>query len=541
MQQDVRVSFPDFMRFLGRGLPIAVAGALLCGAAAAWMAERRDPDYETRATVLATQPEDDGAFEVAALAPGALDVNAYKAVATSDPLLSEVLEATGVDTTQREIRALRGRLTLRTEETRISSLIHVDVQGRDPVEIAEIANQVAASLVHWDRRRALATADRVVERLQAQIKAMERQIASLQATGETPERIAAEIRLVTERQAQLTYLQAIADTVPGLLQIIQPAPVPLRPSSPSQRFFVAIGSALGFALTYSILLVRELTVTRIRDIEELGRVSGLPVLAGYPRARRGNRRLPLDATSYLRANLMLRLEPFDSKVVLVTSARRGDGKSSVCISLAESLAKAGLRTLLIDADTRRPVIGAEYGLDGGTTTSARKSSTSVAARGNEPVTVVVDAERSLDVVASVRPFTYQSELSGALFGEAIRRWQKKYDVVIVDSGPILSVADPLLIAPFCTGTILVASVRGTEQGLTHAAKEMLMGAGVHLLGVVATQVPRGFRSTLRYDPNPRVEWPVGTHDGSSHSEATNQPLRDPRVRSPAPTGSGRRR
>ena len=529
MQQNIRVSVPDLFRFLVRGLPWAVAGMLLFGAAATWLAQRREPTFETRATVLATQPEDDGSFELGALAPTALDVNAYRAVATSDPLLTEVLTGLGIEPTQREIRALRGRITIQPEETRVSSLIHIDVQGHNADDIAELANRVAASLVEWDRRRALSTADRVVERLQAQVDAVERQIQSLRAQGGAAERIAAELRLSAERQAQLSYVRAIADTVPGLLEVIQPAPVPLRPSSPSLRFFVIIGCALGLATTYAVLLLREMTITRVRDIEELARITGLPVLAGYPRGKRTNRRLPNDATSYLRANLLLRLEGTGPKVVLVTSARRGDGKSSVSISLAESLAKSGLKTLLIDADTRRPVIAGEYGIDIAGSPVGSGSSRMVPGDVT-PVKVRVDSERTLHVVPSVQPFSYRGELSGARLGEVIHEWQREYDIVIVDSGPILSVADPLIIAPYCTGTILVASVRGTEQGLSNAARDMLLRAGVNLLGVVATQMPRGFRSSLRYDAHPQIDQPEWPRTSASRVNNVAKPMIDSRVK-----------
>ncbi|MBA4170199.1 MAG: hypothetical protein H0X68_07315 [Chloroflexi bacterium] len=123
-----------------------------------------------------------------------------------------------------------------------------------------------------------------------------------------------------------------------------------------------LGAVLAALAVYALQFLRFSMNTRVRTVEDLERATGLPVLASFPRIGAGSRRLPLETASYLRTAIAIATANVQPKILLVTSANAADGKSSVAIALATSFARQRSRTLLLDLDLRRPVLGSEFGL-----------------------------------------------------------------------------------------------------------------------------------------------------------------------------------
>jgi capsular exopolysaccharide synthesis family protein len=250
----------------------------------------------------------------------------------------------------------------------------------------------------------------------------------------------------------------------------------------------ALAFVLGLFLVYGLILLRDALDTRVRDSDDLAKVTGLPVLAEFPRLPGGSRRLPREASSYLRTNVMFATTDAHPAVILVTSPQESEGKSSVALSLAESFARNDHRTLLVDADLRKPVVGREYGLDPRAVTPLR-TWLDHPIEPPTPAQVVLGSGTTLDVIPSFEPAPAPTELLGRGFLEALEGWRKEYDVIVIDSAPVLPVADTLTIAPLCTGTLLVASADGTDRRRLKAAVTLLQRIGVRVLGSVATNLP----------------------------------------------------
>ena len=157
------------------------------------------------------------------------------------------------------------------------------------------------------------------------------------------------------------------------------------------------------------------------------------------------------------------------------------------MNLAESFARNDYRTLLVDADLRQPVLFQEYGLRRGQASDLidflqDPDGPHMVAR------VPLGGKQRLDVVPAFQVSAQAAEILGRGFGACVKRWAQEYDVIIVDSPPVLAVADALSIAPFCTGTILAVNMRKADRRPLRSTLDLLERMGVRLLGVAATMV-----------------------------------------------------
>lgn len=486
------VTFRDLFDLIRRGLLLAIIVGVAAATAAYFLSEQLDPTYRARATLLASQPASAGSFGVTLVTAPPVDVTAYRTAATSSPVLREALERLGQATDDpAAIEEFSERINVRTESTNVSSLVHVEVEGEDPVEIAAQAQAVADSLLLWDRQRATSNLQNIVGTLEAEIAALDSQITEAGATDSVgaADQLSALQELRADRTMQLNSARALRNSAIGRLEILEPAQVPLEPVAPQPIRNAALAFVLGVFLVYGLMLLRDALDTRLRGTEDLANTSGLPVLAEFPR-QPGQRRLPREAASYLRTNLLFQTASDHPKVILVTSSVSSQGKSSVALSLAESLARNEHRTLLIDADLRKPVMGKEYNLDSRIIPPLRTHLENPHEEFS-PAHVAIDRNVSLDVIPSYDAAPNPSELLSQGFVSFLKRQMEQYDCIVIDSAPVLPVADTLTLAPHATGLVFAVSMADADRRSVQAALDLLGRIGVRILGTVATHVTKG--------------------------------------------------
>lgn len=493
MQQDIDISISDLFRFIRRGLIWALLLGAIAGGLAYYHSQNQDVYYRARATVVSSQNTPDlRAFGVSPVFSAPLDASAYRDATLSDPVVSDALTLMGnAEPSPQDIRNLKGITSVRAEIARDSSLIYITTVSATPEGAAQSANALAQALVRWDERRATQGVTRAVETLEDQVEALSEDIRALQVTGgaEAQAQIDVLRSQLAERQSNLNNARVLRNSAMGRLEVLDPAAVPTTPITGNIMINTALAFVLGVMLVYGLLLLRAALDTRLRGTEDLARVSGLPVLAEFPKLTRGSRRLPAEASSYLRTNLLFATADAHPKVILVTSARMTEGKSSVALSVAESFARNDYRTLLVDGDLRKPVIADEYKLDPKRHPSFRTYLENPH-RELEPAHVAINLTQRLSVIPTFQTVNSPAELLSRGFRECLERWRHDYDVIIIDSAPVLAVADTLTIAPFCTGTVLVASQQSSDRRQVRAAVELLQRLGVRTLGVAATHVSR---------------------------------------------------
>ncbi len=493
MQNDIRIDVAQLLRFLVRGLlPAAAIGALAAFAIYQWSSTRQ-PEYEATAAVLATQANPGlREFGLSVINAAPLEPQAYQVAATSDAVLAGALMQLGNQDPQLdEIRRLGSNIEAKLDNTR-SSLVYIIGEGSTASVAADRANALAQSLIEWDRNRAAQSVDQLVEALEIQIETLTEQIGLMQsgANAGGQDQVLGLINQRAQRQEQLAYARALSASASPTLALMQPASLPAAPVSPRPVRDAAIGFFLAFVLTYAVLLLVRALDSRIRSPEDLAHVTGLPVIAEYPRFRRGDKAGLREASSYLRTNLLFSSADVHPKVFLVTSSQANEGKTLTSTSLAEGFVRNGYRTLLIDADLRAPSVAKLYRIS-----SARNHSSLVdwlqdPHGQHETAQVAIGPGETLDVIPVFQPVQQAAELLSGGFRDSLDRWRKQYDVILVDSSPVLAVADTLTVAPYSTATVVVADVQKTRRGQVKATVDLLRRIGVNVIGVTANYVKR---------------------------------------------------
>lgn len=283
----------------------------------------------------------------------------------------------------------------------------------------------------------------------------------------------------------------------SILEAAKPAD---KPTKPQRARVMAMALALGLMLGIGIALLREWTDHRLRSAEEIASVLGVPVLGVVPhiaekleKASRA-RLVALDTRSNaaeayrtVRTAVYFGVPDGQGKTLLVTSPTAGDGKSTLASNLAIAMAQAGQRTLIIDADFRKPVqhsifeLEQEYGL-----------SSVLAGQGSLEKGIRSTSVPGLDVLpCGPIPPNPSEMLNSKNFAEILDSLAQRYDHVIIDSPPVMPVTDARILGAMCSITVLVLRAEKTTRKMAEAAREGLRSTGARILGAVVNDLPIG--------------------------------------------------
>lgn len=284
-------------------------------------------------------------------------------------------------------------------------------------------------------------------------------------------------------------------------QALPPASPVLRPQS------TIVLTALVFSLLGGIVVafLMESLDTGLRSVAEIESITELPSLAVIPRARRSGaeetggqstaqRNISVltqpksqfaESFRSLRTALLLSSAGHPPKFILFTSATPSEGKTTMASNLACILAQGDARVLLIDADLRRPNVHHRFGLNGkvGLTTlltGASKLKDSVQNLPNVP---------NLDILSSgpVPPFPSEM-LSSEAMDAFLKHCGDLYTHVVIDSPPILSVTDGVLLARKADAVVLVVRHGKSSKHVVRRARDMLLRSGSPITGIVLNAV-----------------------------------------------------
>lgn len=277
---------------------------------------------------------------------------------------------------------------------------------------------------------------------------------------------------------------------------VAPAAVPLSPSSPNILRNLVLGGLLGLLLGLGLVMLRHVLDTKVRsevDVRSITDTSILGVIAfddGVPKhpviLREDPRSAAAEAVRRLRTNLQFIGVAQQSRSLVITSSVPGEGKSTTAINLAVSLADAGARVLLVDADLRRPSVAEYLGLEG------RVGLTTVLI-GKASVEDVVQpwSDSSLDILPAGQIPPNPSELLGSPAMRALLdQLTSTYDMVLIDSPPVLPVTDAAVLGRQVGGALLVAGMDRIHRPQLRETLEALETAGCQVLGLVMNKIAR---------------------------------------------------
>jgi capsular exopolysaccharide synthesis family protein len=301
--------------------------------------------------------------------------------------------------------------------------------------------------------------------------------------------------------------------------MVAEAAVPLSPSGADARLVIGFALAGGLALGGAVGFLRESADGVHHSREHAEREAGLPVLAALPRTGRWRRDPAAEARARpgapaaeaardLRAALLAGAE--GPLALAVVSPGPGEGRSTLAALLAESCAQLGRRTLLLDADIRDPDQARRYGLAGAPdlVSVLEGQATLDEALWREP-------ETGLTVLPSdPAPAAHADLLAGPGFGALLERLRARFEIVVIDTPPLLSVVDGRLIAAAADGAAAALRWGETRRSDLRAGLRLLEDAQAPVRGLVLTGAPR------RAAPRP-ARAPAGGRYGrfSEHFEA----------------------
>lgn len=285
------------------------------------------------------------------------------------------------------------------------------------------------------------------------------------------------------------------------IRIADPARPPLRPVSPNLTLNLFLAFCLSFCGAVAWAVASNEQDLAARDPESFwGNNLQVSVLGRLPLVKNSRRafdeseeRAPVtrflyeEAVGTLRSTIMLSSQDRGLRSIAVTSARPGEGKTLTACHLAMTNARRRRRTLLIDGDFRKPSVhlycklerirGLEEALEGDASWRAF-----VRNRPGLP---------DLDILTAGPRSAHSAALLGAFLPRLLAEAAKDYDLIVIDSPPLIGLSEPLEIAAACDGVLLLAVPRETDSAILRHCVNILRQVGVRNLGLVLNKVHAG--------------------------------------------------
>jgi non-specific protein-tyrosine kinase len=486
-----------------RQIGLVVSGTLLAGVVAFIVASTVPKTYEATATlVVGSSASPASGAGTAPVASQRLS-QTYADLATTGPLLQKVIDKRQLGTSVDE---LRGRI--RADAPADSTILRVAARDADPNRAAAIANGIATELVASAAVPArdpdvVKFIDEQLRQMQAQIQTTQADVARLSAlparsSSQEQDLQLAQSRLVT---LQSTYASLLSSSgaAANPLNVVEPAAAPLQPSSPQTLLIALLAALLALLVGIALAIVIGRLGDTMKSAEQVETVLGLPTLGGISRMRGDTKESEIyhlvtlvdpgspvaEAYRALRTNTELAMVGAPAETLLVTSSLAGEGSTITAGNLAVAFAQAGRRTLLVDADLRKPGIHRLFDLPNayGLFTLLRSEEASF-----EQLVHATEQERLSVLTSGPLPPNPAELLRSERFRGILQRLRVAYDLVVIDSPPLEGVADATILASLTDATLLVVDAAHTHREAAAEGREALGNAGARVLGAVINRM-----------------------------------------------------
>lgn len=431
-----REGFSNLIAGWSRNWWVIVTSALVLGLLAFAVSVFQSPVYKATATLYVTAGS--GESNAQSAYQGSLasqqKVASYARLVTSEAVLSAALGGLASD-----VSIDQARKSVYAETVPQTVLLNVTAEDENPATAARVANGVSNSMVSY-------------------VKSLERPDGSDQSLAK--------------------------------LTVVTPAAVPSEPSSPNvlrnSILGMLAGAVLGVGLAFGRMRLDD-QVRLVTDLEGEGRpaVMGVVPNADLLDAEVIDHSDPgahasLEAYRKIRTNLTFANVDSPPRLILVTSAIQSEGKTTTAIGIATALVESGNRVLLMDADLRRPTVASRFGLN-------RDVGLTDFLRGEGEIHDYVQAAASggpFVLGAGGTPPNPAELLGSERFRAGTKQLVEMFDYVIVDSAPVLPVADAAVLSGGVDGVLFVSRVGRVSKGEVALAFDELRKVGANVLGSV---------------------------------------------------------
>ena len=398
-----------------------------------------------------------------------------------------------------------------------TDLVSVSVRSTDPALAAAVANATARAYISYRESSTKADLSDASVVLQRQLDDLQRQIHVLDERSRATHGSAQSAALLAQQAAITQYdvlkqqadaLNVQASITGSNATLVGPASVPTSPTSPkpvnAAILAILVGGLFGAVMAYVVEFFDDRLESQaaleqlLPDIPVLGLVPVYESWAERTETHVATLEVPEGAVAEAYRSLRVALQFVDGhgryKVIQVTSSIQGEGKSATAINLAVMYSLAGLNTVLVDADLRRPRVHRFVGI-------SNNVGLSTALLKDLPLSEVlhdVSGDRLRVVPAGPTP-TFPAELLQSPASERFfAKLREVADIVIIDTPPVLPVADPLAVSAHADAVLLVVSAQRSLRRNVQRSAALLGTVAANVVGVVLNEASDSASGAERY-------------------------------------------
>ena len=381
-----------------------------------------------------------------------------------------------------------------------TNVISITGTAGTPARAATVANDYAQAFVNYQQTVAISSLEQAEAQLRGQIRSIARQVKQLRGTSGSGSQQTALINQEAVLSEQLTQMQVNSSGETGGLTVVTPALPPTAPSSPKPTEDGLLGLLAGLILGLAAAFLRESLDDAVATKEAAEEFGGATVLAAVPMVTSWKKRQrPLvvslarpmspaaEAYRSLRTSLQFARQERDLHTILVTSPAAAEGKTSTLSNLGAMFAQTGQRVVLVSCDLRKPRLGQFFGVD-------EKAGLTTAILGEQPVEELVQAvpgDDNLWLLGSGElPPNPAELLNGRRIQEVFAALRELFDLVLIDSPPVLPVTDSVVLAKDADATLLIVAAGQTSRGDLQRAAEKLAHVNARVVGLVLNETTR---------------------------------------------------
>jgi capsular exopolysaccharide synthesis family protein len=538
-QADPTVDIKEYFYLIRSWAWLIVLAGILAGAAAYAVSVRMTPIYEASTTMLLSAPSSISGVDPAALVTAQTMTTTYAQMLMDRPVLQDVIDELKLPTTP---EAVKLKKTIRVDIVINTQLLQVTAEDPNPQRAADIANAMATvfsrRIAELQAQRYSASRDGLAKQvadMDQQITATNNQIAAIQQrmaavatqaavaatqtatalpSGTAPAAPEAYIPDAADRttldqlQARLTQYRTIyAGLVTSFEQVrlaenqtstnvvvSEPAVAETEPVKPRTMLNTVLAAVVGMLLAVGAVFAIETLDDTVKNPAEIRRRFSLPVLGtimsheapqDQPISLAEPRSPTAEAFRSLRTNIMYAAVDRPLRRLMITSPMPQDGKTTVSSNLAVVVSQNEKLVLLMDADMRRPQVHRNFGLQN------RLGLAELFVRPLDTIASVIQASAAprLSVLTSGGLPPNPSELlTSNRMGQILDKLGQAFDLIVLDTPPVLSVTDAPALAAAMDGVVLVVKPGTTKLGAFQQALEQLRAVNARVLGVVMNEV-----------------------------------------------------
>jgi len=397
---------------------------------------------------------------------------------------------------------------LRKELDKELEVLRAGIFASSPEEVKELTQKIIAEeLRNQALQASIKELDVIVQGYEARFMKLPRntiELARLKRNSEALEKL----YLLLEQRYQEALINE--QSQPGNVLLIDEARIPSKPSKPNRTLIILIGLVLGGGLAVGYVFVKNYfddTVKTPDDIEN----RKINVLAWVPHFESGLNgdeavqfvvdkmpdSIPSEAFRALRTRIQFsRVKKESLKTLLITSSAPQEGKTTIAVNLAGSFAHSKKKVLLIDCDLRKPAVHKLFG-------SSRMPGLIDYLTGNAKLSEVI-SESSVPNLSYITSGTIPPNPAEMLDSQEMRNFLVKlrdeYDLIILDSPPIIAVTDSEILTSMVDGTMLIVSSENTEIDMMERSVELIRRENTQFLGTVLNNFSykSGYGSYYKY-------------------------------------------